>query len=385
MAITLEKIYKSTQNKYQLQLIAGKKSIKNLVEWVHMVEDSELISFLKGKELVIITGIGRIARNEMLDFCRHLFQHQASGFIINIGPYISEVPEEIIDFCEKNDFPLFTVPWEIKLVDVIRELCSMIFQSEQRNASISEAFKDAIFYPEQKSMYLPVLERHGYGADTDYCVIAVKVVTDQEELYFNFMKLLQSEIEKIINKMSDKFILFKYEGNIIIALVGFSGNSIKNIISELIHGSSQHNNYSFYIGVGPAKLKIKALSKYFRRIISLVRLGLKTNKRVVYYDKLDVHKLILTMEDSDMLHEFYREALSSLENYDRENNTGYYVFLKQYFETNGKIHRLSELNYIHRNTVHYQLKKIQEITGCNLADWNDQLKLSLAFYIKDIL
>ena len=41
--------------------------------------------------------------------------------IINTGFYIMDIPHEALRFCDANDFPLLTVPWEIYLADMIKE------------------------------------------------------------------------------------------------------------------------------------------------------------------------------------------------------------------------------------------------------------------------
>lgn len=56
-----------------------------------------------------------------------------------------------------------------------------------------------------------------------------------------------------------------------------------------------------------------------------------------------------------------------------------------YLENNGSQSRVAEKQYIHRNTVNNQVKKIEKIIGCNLMNLDDKLRLYLSFYIKDII
>ena len=57
MAVTLDKLYISIEEKYNMKLVAGKDGLKNVIRWVHMVEDSEVPNFLHGNELIFTTGI----------------------------------------------------------------------------------------------------------------------------------------------------------------------------------------------------------------------------------------------------------------------------------------------------------------------------------------
>ncbi|MBR1851709.1 MAG: PucR family transcriptional regulator ligand-binding domain-containing protein, partial [Lachnospiraceae bacterium] len=100
MAYTLDQVYLTLREKYTMKLLAGASGIKATVSWVHMVETAELIPFLKRRELVITTGI----RNQNMEDLRRMViglkGKKIAGLIINIGPYIQEVPKDIIAFCE---------------------------------------------------------------------------------------------------------------------------------------------------------------------------------------------------------------------------------------------------------------------------------------------
>ena len=57
MAVTVRQLFKNAEQLYRAKLIAGEEGLDNLVEWVHIVEDSEVGLFLHGGELVFTTGI----------------------------------------------------------------------------------------------------------------------------------------------------------------------------------------------------------------------------------------------------------------------------------------------------------------------------------------
>lgn len=101
-----------------MNLICGENNINNLVNWVHMLEDPETANFLHGQELIFSTGIGHANTDWLLDFAKGLVANQASGLVLNIGPYIHSVPEDLIAYCREVQFPLFTIPWKTRIVDI---------------------------------------------------------------------------------------------------------------------------------------------------------------------------------------------------------------------------------------------------------------------------
>ena len=132
MAATLEKIYEVALHHYHMKLVAGREGLSNLVDWVHVVEEMDYVHFLKGRELIITTGIKEPDDAQLLEFTRRVYVTGASGLVFNVGRYIRSVPKEVQEFGENNDFPVFVLPWEVHLVDFNRELCNLIYRSERR-------------------------------------------------------------------------------------------------------------------------------------------------------------------------------------------------------------------------------------------------------------
>lgn len=69
----------------------------------------------------------------------------ASGIIIYVGKYVNHIDDEIINYCNENDYPLFSVPWGVDMRDTMRYLSARIIESEKKYIEISNAIKDAIF------------------------------------------------------------------------------------------------------------------------------------------------------------------------------------------------------------------------------------------------
>ena len=74
MALTLEYFYHQTQHKYRLQLLIQNARLDHRISWVHLVEDSNNSSFLRGNELIITTGLETAGNDQLLDHILHLSQ-----------------------------------------------------------------------------------------------------------------------------------------------------------------------------------------------------------------------------------------------------------------------------------------------------------------------
>lgn len=66
------------------------------------MEDANTIDFIRGKELIITTGMGIEGTKELIRMIQSLINSNASALIINIGKYIKKVPDEVIILCEED-------------------------------------------------------------------------------------------------------------------------------------------------------------------------------------------------------------------------------------------------------------------------------------------
>ena len=128
MAIQVEKVYKGSMEQYKMKLVAGKEGLKYIISWVHILENVVVKGYVRGNEFVFTTGIVYQNSEWLLEFVKGLYEYHVSALAINIGPYIQEIPEEVIRFCDDHAFPLFTLPWEVQIIDVTKNYCSQIIE-----------------------------------------------------------------------------------------------------------------------------------------------------------------------------------------------------------------------------------------------------------------
>lgn len=74
-------------------------------------------------------------------------------------------------------------------------------------------------------------------------------------------------------------------------------------------------------------------------------------------------------------------ALYKLQDYDRENNTELYQTLFIFLRLERNLLKTSSELFIHRSTLSYRLKRISKITGIDLDDPRERLRLLVSFYM----
>lgn len=385
MAITLKKLLDKTDKNYHLKLIAGEEALDNIVQWVHIVEDIEVADFLRGNEMVFSTGIRQVDLSWMLPFVKHLHRNGASAWVLNLGPYVKDIPEEVIQYCRSNFFPLFTVPWKVRLVDMTRDFCNQIILREEVETKVSTAFRNAIFQSQNEESYVPILSRRGYDLKGRFVLIALEIL-GSDELKDKNADTVKLYADSILSGLGLKYTFFSHHEKQLIVIADCGESTLKYFMSNLMMTCKPRLPLSELVAaIGFNRKGIETLEINFKKTIETLKLAIKRGQSILYYDELSIYKLLLSSDDHTSITELYDETIGKLQIYDEKNDTDYLTFLKRYLDCDCNVKALAEQDFIHRNTVHYHLNKIKKIINCDFSNLDDKLKLRLGYYISEVL
>lgn len=387
MAITMANLCQNCENTYGMKLIAGADGLDSYVRWVHLIEDRDVPNFLHGNELVFVTGIGQQSSDTswLLEFVKKLYNKNAVGLVVNIGPYIGEIPDKVIEFCEENKLPLFAVPWSVHLVDIIYDYCHQIVASEENEVTLANAFKNLIFSPWDKESYFNILERKGFEENDSYCVITFLLSTEDRNVKDFDKKNLRFLVHKHLGKFGKKFSLFTQEYYLVCITNDFSIEDVNIFLNELMQlCEKQFVNCKIYAGVGPICNGYAEIPIGYTKSKSAVKVAFMDKHTYCDYSDIGVYKILLAVQDNEVLNEVVSERLGKLEEFDNKNGTDYIQTLKCYLLNNSSVQEVAKQTFVHRNTINYKIKKIKEILNSDL-NYDDKLNLMLAFYISKLL
>lgn len=385
MSITLKELYNEFNKKYKLKLLAGKSCTDNIVSWFNIMEDETTMDFISENELIVTTCLGAKDEKWLIKFIQGLINRKVTGLIVTLGPYISEIPEYAIIFCNDNNFPLLTMPWEVHFVDIKQDFCNTIINAKQHSLNICTAFFNAVFSPEQKNSYVPYLKQAGYNLDDQFIIISFDL---KKSLY---EKISERKLKNFIMRIENTLHSFAFKYSILVQ------NKEFNIVINLInHNSLNHlENYVMsyfkrypqvqHIGVSSPVKSIENLHRAYNEALNAKLSAIKNKKLIIHYSDMGLDKLLLNITDEKILYDLYNKYLGLIHNYDKIHNTDYEYILKVYLKNNGSIQAVSKETYTHRNTINYRIKKIKEILNSQLDDSEEKFNYMLAFHIKEIL
>ena len=380
MDITLAQLCRNAEKNYNMKLIAGRGGMDNTVRWVHMVEDSEVPDFLHGNELVFTTGIGHLGNDWLEQFVKSLKEHKAVGLVVNLGPHIGAIPPRVISYCEENDFPLFTLPWQVRIIDITYNFCRKIIDNEEAETTLAGAFRNLIFSPDKRENYAAALERMNFTENASYVVLAMSVGEDKSAA----VQLLRNNrfgLWRLLKRSKSPVALFFQDDK----LISVRQNADREEISRLIKALSEISpELKLNIGISERGEGYLGVPNCYKEAVSALEAAKIKGCQAMPYRNIGVYKLLFGVENKAILRSYIDDTLGNLIKYDSLNATDYENTLRVYLECNGSVQMTAERLNVHRNTVNYKMKVIREILGIEMND-EDKMNILLAFRAQEIL
>lgn len=387
MAVELYRLMEKVTN-MDVTLVAGKKGIHNLVTWVHMVETTEASDFLEGGEIAFTTGLGLGNNFNLLNLVQLMYKKNVSGIVVNTGPFIEKISQDAIDFCNEYDFPLFVIPWKIHLAEVMRIFCFALTKDEQQTLQTAAAFKNSIFFPKQEELYVVPLSQQGFRADWQYSVCMMCLSGDSSD-FTNRLEKFIANLDTYARHNYDHFAIFTHDSELLIVTANYTEAETKNFIQDLYFHASQilASGESISAGCGKLTQSIRCLWKSYKQAKSIQKLQRngKCMDSLIFYSDMGIYKLLMSIDDRDIIEEYYAKTILPLLEYDKKNNSDLAVVLRSYLNHNGSVKETADELYVHRNTINYKLTRISELLDIDLSQLNMRLQLSVGFMLEDML
>ena len=382
MAVLLRDLCEQVKD-YGMELIAGRNGLGRPVRWVHMVENQEIANFLEGQEIAFATGIGVQTQEDLCGLVKSVYSNDASGFVVNIGPYIHQISPETVRFCNDHDLPLFRVPWSVHMAQIMHVFSLAITMSEKHNMELAAALRNAIECPDREEMYLDYLEQSGFNRGWNYCVAALEAHDKTTR------SCLESVVDLCIAQNGWKAAMLELNGRLVIVFAQYGSVAVRDMVMAILNAARARgvDTGRVFVGVGKVTKSARCIRKSCGQAMRLERLQfLRGNGAVpALYDESGVDKILLGVEDVSILDDYYADSIAPLVNYDKAHDSDLVDTLRTYLKFNGSVKETAESMFVHRNTVNYKLGKIETVLGVDLGTYSVREFLSIGLQVDEIL
>ena len=384
MGFTLADALNQSQEQYHLKLLAGQEGCSNAISWVHMIEDTTIIQQLWGKELVVTTGHGFQSEEELFMLIKYLIKYNSVGLIINIGKYIFEIPSAIIDYCNEQEFPLLTIPWEVHLADLIKDFCMRCLYSEKEDRELSKLFQECLTDNQIVEEARPQL-MSAFDVDGNFQVVLISVEGSDN---FNAIerRKIAFQIELCFEKIDSSYAFFWYDGYFVLIVNNLKADELKVIIDKMHKRAKKRiDDKRVYLGIGSQMKDLGQVYLSYKRAKAAILMAMQFELPIVFFEDMGVYQILFSIEDKQILIEMYHRLLQPLIDYDQKHHGELEKTLFYYLIYGESQITMAKNLYMHRNTINYRMNKIKELLNCQLDTFEEKVPYMLSYYIKKVL
>jgi PucR family transcriptional regulator, purine catabolism regulatory protein len=103
------------------------------------------------------------------------------------------------------------------------------------------------------------------------------------------------------------------------------------------------------------------------------------------FDDLGTYRLLLSMAEPDALRAFADAMLAPLDAYDRDHGGELQASLRAFLQHNARWETAAAELFVHRHTLRYRMRKVEELTGRDLSSSFDRMEFWLALRARELL
>lgn len=401
MALKLKDLFQLPHMK-DLKLVAGAPGLDRTLHWVHVVELPDVMHWILGGELLFMTGIG--IRDNLAQLPRIVevcSQRKVAGLVLNVGPYIPATTPEVIELAEQLGFPLFELPWEVKLVEVTKEICNHIMSQQVEEKSIQDIL-ESILYGDcsQPDLLTSRAALYDYDLAKPHRVLFVRYGGSLPTVKANLaieQKVLEDklQLQQIVNdtfRRVGKKVLSTARSDRLTLLVPSDGSmqeaqqveSIAQLILQMVQDKLKP--MQVHIGWGSPFDQLPAAKQSLEQAELALKVAMTSGKKRYFgYESLGFYKVLFNVSNRKELESFRSEVLGPLNEYDKRHGGELLPTLTAFLEDTENLSIVADRLHIHRNTLRYRLQKVEELTGRNLGDTQDRMHLFFATIVDKYL
>jgi purine catabolism regulator len=175
------------------KVIAGEEGLNRIVKWVHIVEVTSIHNLLNGNELILSTGVTwKDNEGLFVSIINQLLENNAAGLCIEMGTYISGIPEEVINIANQNKFPIIIFEEVVPFVDITLDIHSIIINQQYQMISDLENYSQSL------NKRLLSIENHEEILQFIFSALDVQIIFRLKEQEYEFVPEINRQEQKSI-------------------------------------------------------------------------------------------------------------------------------------------------------------------------------------------
>ena len=336
-----------------IKLVAGDNGLNKKVSWVYVLQTEALENWVYGGEILFIMNTSNLYQ-KIEDAVSHKI---SCAVVLKNENNESTLTEDIIHFANEENFPLFEMDYNIKIIDVTREISTYIVHKQEKSDYLDYFFHKILLSESLKAEEIEEFSlNYGFHNDHEFFIAAVQCS--------NIAKLnnVKTLFHIYIAEDNVRFLSTIMNGRLV--FLAFASEKQLYHAKEILKNSFHiiHANFpdELSMGIGSCCHSLREVHHSYVKAVKALSLC-SDNTRIIDYETLGFARLLLHMNDTQELIDYASHILGNIKEYDRANQTNFLTTIEAYVLHNGNINKVANYLHIHRNTCIYRISKIKEL------------------------
>lgn len=378
------------------KLLAGEGGLDRAISWPYIRTTQSISQWLHGGELIFITDIGiETDDNSLLQLLEECIDNRLSGMVVLIGNnFINNIPNDMIETANKYNFPLFTIPWDTKLLDISQEIVFEM-QKNQDELNNSKHFFESLLLPQEhlNRDVKTLAEFYKINIRNFHYISMIKIDESSEvQEDTNYIrKRIFHTINTVLNQKDYTLVPMEYSNNLLLLIFADdlekAEKSSESIVANFNVMSLNYSNIKMSLSFSRIRGKeceIKTSYEEASKALAMINIS-NADSNIIHYKDLGMLRLLIEMSSIKGIEQYCYENLGAILDYDKIHGTDLFGTLKCYFQHSRHLLKTSQELFIHRNTLLYRLTEIKELLNIDLDDAMTNLELFNSILIYEYL
>ncbi|HEY1687950.1 MAG TPA: PucR family transcriptional regulator ligand-binding domain-containing protein [Solirubrobacteraceae bacterium] len=359
-----------------LELLSGHETAASPVRWVHCTELADPTPWLRGGELLLTAGAHLADARSQRGLIDVLAANDIAGLGFGVGLAHDTMPQALVRQARKHELPLFEVPTEMPFIAITERVYAQLLDERhellQRSLAgevLAEALAGGLTPDELRLRLRPFR----IGESVTVLVFSAR---GREAPWLERVGAVSS-LEKLLRRERVDGLVAVSKGMLCAVIDGDASPDPVGLARQL------RAELGEMLGDVAAAASRPAPSRLLRLSFQEARYALdaarrKGNREVGSWEDLGAVRLLLSLQDDELLRGWWRGVLGPIEREEGEYGDELLRSLDVFIEHNGHWERAAAALYCHRHTLRYRIKRIEQLLDRDLGNAAERVECWLA-------
>lgn len=382
-----------------VELLTGEAGLERMVSWTYMVQTRPYKDHMNpGNFALLVVDYLRYTMDDVFDTMIELNALGISGLALSVVDGKEVIPESLIDKAKELKLPLFYIRWEgATFVDIAQSIGELILETEVDNKRTGDYLYNLLFGYEVNDKYIEKISaQFGLTFDRPYRVGIIVVdrkygvnLEQDEHTYAYYTDCLNREVIH----MKKRPMYMRFLNKFVLLFEETEGKETENQIEIILNKLDSRTPFAGLIHstciLGAAYTRPADFGKSYQEAKNLIpkkdMLPNPSNKKVLSASSMGIYQYMFNSGNQQEILNYCNDKLKQLEMYDNANGSFLIDTLLNYYMCGFNVGKTADMMFVHRNSLQYRLKKIEEILEISLDDSMEYLDLVNCILVKRLM